>query len=349
MRSFLTCTLAILAVALWSGAAAGQPPGAAAGQSGGTTSAIARLSHDVCFQAYGPGTQSTIGGKTVYDRAASLYQACEGFGLDSSGFHLTPAMQCAIIAAAATYGGPVASAGVATGCSAGHVYDAYKSHNWLGLAKTAACGYFGDIFAGAVGIFVAGATSAAPPAAAALGVATYHALAASLTLVCGGVLNLGTQLGKKLESKHETAVNVDIERHGKCLSHSTSFLGSSWAAITCPAAQVPPAPVITGVSGNSGVAGGGSFPVTITFKAPACDILGGTWTDYSGIAHDFAWGGPDSHCAAGVGSTVPGYSSCTSPTGQPSQPGSYEQTIVLRDSYGQQSAPFSFPITCLSH
>lgn len=181
-----------------------------------------------------------------------------------------------------------------------------------------------------------------------MGVATYKALAASLKLVCGGVLNVGTQLGQQLEGKHETAVAIDVIRHGKYIGYSHGLLGSSWAAIACPAPPLPAPPVITGVSGNSGVVGGSAFPVTVTFRAP-CDIVGGTWTDQFGVTHDFGWGGSRSQCSGGSGSLVPGYGSCTSPTGQPGKPGQYMQSIVLRDSHGQQSAPFSFPIICAGH
>lgn len=135
--------------------------GAAAGQPNTATSVGAQLSPDVCLSTYGAGNQKVVGKQTVYDRSASLYQVCEGFGApDKDGFHLTPTMQCAIIAAVATFGGPVVNVGVATGCGGGDVYGSFQAHKWLGLAKGVACGYFGDIFAGAVGVFTAGAASA---------------------------------------------------------------------------------------------------------------------------------------------------------------------------------------------
>jgi hypothetical protein len=104
--------------------------------------------------------------------------------------------------------------------------------------------------------------------------------------------------------------------------------------------------VITGVSGNTGVVGGPAFPVTVMFRSSTCSVVGGTWTDQFGIAHDFNWGRSTDHCSGGSGSMVPGYGNCTSPTGQPGQPGQYPQTIVLRDAQGHQSAAYSFPIIC---
>jgi hypothetical protein len=196
---------------------------------------------DVCQLRYPSGVQKTVGRTTRYDRQASLYQVCEGFGSPAdSGFTLTPTQQCAIIAAAATYGGPVVDAGVSTGCETGDVIGQLAGHHWLGAAKTVGCAYFTDIFAGSAGLFAAGLASPMGPGAVAVGVATYHALAASLKLVCGGVVTaVGNQLGRKLESRHETAVALDILRKGKCLTENRRrILGIQWSAVTCPESAV---------------------------------------------------------------------------------------------------------------
>lgn len=111
------------------------------------------------------------------------------------------------------------------------------------------------------------------------------------------------------------------------------------AHATCPAG-----PLITGVSGNVGSPGGPPFPITVSYRDANCSVVGGTWTDQAGVPHNFTAG--RGNCADGVGSLVPGNGSCTSPTGQPSKPGSYPQTIVLRDAGGKTSPPFTFSIVC---
>jgi len=194
---------------------------------------------DPCILRYPSGVQRTTkisgGAQTLYDRQASLYQVCEGFGApEHVGFTLTPSMQCALIAAAATYGGPVVNAGVSRGCDAGSIYNAYRSGDWLGAAKSYGCGYFSTIFAGGVGVFAAGAAAETGPGAVAVGVATYRALAASLKLVCGGVFKVaGTALGKKLEANHETHIAIDVIRHGKCITLKRRFGILQWSAVEC--------------------------------------------------------------------------------------------------------------------
>jgi hypothetical protein len=194
---------------------------------------------DPCISRYPSSIQKTVkifgGTRTLYDRQASLLHVCSGFGApDQSGFKLTPSMQCAMIAAAATYGGPVVNAGANAGCASGSIVGAYNSGHWLGAVAGVGCGYFSDIFAGGVGVFAAGATVETGPGAVAVGVSTYKALAASLKLVCGGVFQAaGTALGIKLEAKHETHVAIDVVRHGKCLNLARRFGQLHWSAATC--------------------------------------------------------------------------------------------------------------------
>jgi hypothetical protein len=192
---------------------------------------------DPCLLRYPSGLQKAVGRTTLFDRQASLYQVCAGFGAPVS-VTLTPAMKCAIIAAAATYAGAVVNAGVSKGCAAADIAAAFRSGRWLNAVrqglKGTACGYFSDIFAGSVGVFVAGAASESGPGAVAVGVATYKALAAGLKLVCGGVFTGGpTEIGVRLEAKHETAVAVDVVRHGKCLKESYGHFGIKWSAVAC--------------------------------------------------------------------------------------------------------------------
>jgi len=194
---------------------------------------------DVCRLRYPSGIERTtkirFGRQTLFDRQASLYQVCSGFGApDHVGFKLTPAMQCALIAAAATYGGPVVNKGVSTGCTGGDIVNAYSSGDWLGAVTSYGCGYFSDIFAGGVGVFAAGATSETGPGAVAVGVSTYKALAAGLKIVCGGVFQgVGTALGHNLETRHQTHVAIDVIRHGKCMKLTRRFGQLQWSALKC--------------------------------------------------------------------------------------------------------------------
>ncbi len=129
------------------------------------------------------------------------------------------------------------------------------------------------------------------------------------------------------------------------------------AAITCGAAN--PAtlgaldrhaygnhPEIIDATNFTGVSGGPAFPVHFDYVDAGCKVVGGTWTDQLGIAHDFGIS-PDDPCHAGIGSVTPGLSSCTSPTGDPAQPGAYPQSIVLRDEKGNESPAFAFFIVCV--
>jgi hypothetical protein len=190
-----------------------------------------------CMEAFGNGTQSSTGifGGTEmnWDREASLYQVCEGFGAPE-GLTLSPSMQCALIAAAATYGGPVINVGVTTGCQVGSVASDIASGNYLGGAAGLACDYFGEIFSTGVGVFAAGAASGTGPGAVVVGVETYRALSASFKIVCGGLFDGGAHdFGVWLESSHQTNIAVDIVRHGQCLREQVRFGQTFWSAAAC--------------------------------------------------------------------------------------------------------------------
>ncbi|HET8606123.1 MAG TPA: hypothetical protein VFL66_03740 [Gaiellaceae bacterium] len=96
------------------------------------------------------------------------------------------------------------------------------------------------------------------------------------------------------------------------------------------------------------VSGGPGGPIHVAYVDSGCRVVGGTWTDQYGVAHDFAAGGPDDGCFAGIGWLTPGDVSCTSPTGDPGTPGSYPQSIVLRDAKGDVSVPFAFSVVCVA-
>lgn len=199
---------------------------------------------EICNSRYPSGQTHTVkvrgGTNTVYDRQASLEQVCLGFGAPE-GLQLTPGMSCALIAAAATYGGPAVNAGTSKLCDTTAIASGYESDGWAGvsssLASDKACGYFSDVFAGGVGAFAAGAASESGPGAVAVGVTTYKALDAFLEVGCGGLLAGGaTSLGTKLEDDNETHIALDVVRHGKCilLSQKSGISGTSWHSTSCP-------------------------------------------------------------------------------------------------------------------
>lgn len=231
------------------GGGAPPPSGGSTGAGGGiapkpsspprSTSPPPPGSRDICLSAYRNGgtqrTHSIFGGsETIYDRTASVYQVCGGFGAPDS-MQYSPAMQCALIAAVATYGGPVVNKGVAWGCTAGSVIEDFRQGDWLGAAAGFACGFFAEVFAEGVGIFVAGAASPIGPAAAVIGYETYRALSASLKIACSGLLDGGAAaLGYNIESRHQARIAVDVERRGKCIRQRRVFGLVSWSAVNCP-------------------------------------------------------------------------------------------------------------------
>jgi hypothetical protein len=193
---------------------------------------------DPCVGAFSGGRRKTtgkLGGKeTVFDRTESLYQVCAGFGAPE-GLDLSPEMKCALIAAAATFAAGPISHGVDQACDALSVADALQSGNWLGAAASKACGYFSEVFAGAVGVVAAGATVETGPGAAAVGLWTYRALSAGLKIACGGLLDGGAAaLGAKFEADHEQHIALDVTRKGKCIAYREQFHYVSWRAVDCP-------------------------------------------------------------------------------------------------------------------
>lgn len=219
-------------------------PGVPRCDSGGTVStgeqATPATSSDTdpCSDAYPDAEQHSAdqfgGHRTDANREMSLYQVvCGNFGAPA-GLDFSPAMKCALIAAAATYGGPEVSIPANRACRAADIVDAYQSNDWLGYAKGEACDYFSDVFATGVGIFAAGATAETGPGAVAIGVNTYRALAASLHVVCGGLFDGGAvAVGEKLEADHETDIATDVLKHGKCIREDVRFGLINWSAADC--------------------------------------------------------------------------------------------------------------------
>jgi len=202
----------------------------------------------ICNSRYPSGQIRSVdvkgGTETIYDRQASLRTVCAGFGAPDD-LRLTPGMSCALIAAAAVWGGPGVNAGASELCDTTAIVQGYSSKGWVGVASAAAeekaCGYFSEVFAGGAGVVAAGAASETGPGAAAVGLGTYKALASFLHVACGGLLDGGASaLGTRLEANHETHVALDVTRHGKCLllSQKTGLSGTSWHAVGCPRATI---------------------------------------------------------------------------------------------------------------
>jgi von Willebrand factor type A domain len=195
---------------------------------------------DPCIETYSTWPPKKVkkrfGEESIFDRSTSLFYVCAGWGAPDLDY--TPTMECALIAAAATFGGPpvkTAKKVIRRACDVVSVADAYRTGNWLGIPKGKACGFFADVVAGAVGVFAAGATSASGPGAVAVGLGTYRALSASLNLACAGLLNGGAvALGVKIEGDHQTNVALDVIRKGKCIASEDGPLRISWKAVDCP-------------------------------------------------------------------------------------------------------------------
>lgn len=174
------------------------------------------------------------GRKRVYDRAASLFQVCAGFGAPED-LEFSPGMKCALIAAAATWGGPPVSSPLNVACDTVGIVNAYRSGDWIGYAAGKACGFFSEMFAGAAGIVAAGAASPTGPGAAAVGLFTYRAMSSFLNVACGGLFDGGAAaLGIKLEADHQTHIAEDVIREGKCIGWSERFGYVKWSAVDCP-------------------------------------------------------------------------------------------------------------------
>jgi hypothetical protein len=186
-----------------------------------------------CLAALGASkstTSSIFGGtETRYDRKSSLLHVCEGFGSPAGEYTLQ--MQCAVISSlAALIGRP--------GYIVGQVCDGFDlgysigQGEWLSAGGGLACSILSDMFAAAGGIAAAGVTAETGPGAVAVGLTTYRALKAALTIGCATIFN-AKSFGAGLEADHEYHVAKDISLKGKCLRQRTTFGWISWSAADC--------------------------------------------------------------------------------------------------------------------
>lgn len=188
-------------------------------------------------------TKRVLGGReTRYDRTSSVSMVCSGFGAPQDfNFRLTPAMSCALVAAAAEFAGKqfvtVARKAIKLDdiCEVPEIIEAFESGNWLGYGKSKACSYFSEIFAGGFGILAAGVATPTGPGAVVVGVRAYRGMAATLNgAICSGLLSgIGTSFGEKLEADHERNIAVDVVRRGKCIANKSAFSINSWRAVDC--------------------------------------------------------------------------------------------------------------------
>jgi hypothetical protein len=182
----------------------------------------------ICLSRYPNGSQHRDGGLIIFDRELSLLMVCSGAFGKPEGIDYTQAMECALIAIAAEHSSTTFGVG-SNLCEAADVIEALNSGDWLPYTEVKACQFFGKIIA----IVGAGfAASASGPGAAEVGIATYTALDAGMTLVCGGhLLDNPGKLGEQLEANYETNVAIEVITHGKCIAETVT--SSRWQARDC--------------------------------------------------------------------------------------------------------------------
>ncbi len=171
----------------------------------------------------------------TYDRVSSIWLVCTGFGAPE-GLKLTTGMQCALLAAAASYAPMPGGETAKIACAAEEVKHALETGNWAGPAKGLGCEFFGTILAGTAAAAVTAGTSPTGPAALVVGAGTYKAFKAGMDLACGGLFEGGAlALGEKLEGDHQAHIARRILDEGKCLRETQDpIASSSYSAEDCP-------------------------------------------------------------------------------------------------------------------
>ena len=195
---------------------------------------------DACAEVFGGGTSKTkrirFGTQADYDRAASLYAVCGGFGT-SEDFEWSLGMKCAFVSAVGVLAGGQLAAPELDAfqklCSGTDTLLQLESGDWAGVAGQAGCEAFGNFFSEAAGIIAAGATAESGAGAVFFGTATYRAFNAGFKLACAGAFSEAKRWGYNHEDKHESAVARDISEHGKCLRQTTRLGFISWSAANC--------------------------------------------------------------------------------------------------------------------
>jgi hypothetical protein len=143
--------------------------------------------------------------------------------------------KCAVIAAAARFGGKASLANLSENICDG--LELYEMINTRDVAKGAlglTCVYLGEVFATGVGTAAAGASSASGPGAVAVGIKTWRALSAFTKVSCALVFSgAAKEFGQLLEAKHQLHIARDIVNAGRCLRMRRVFGLLSWSAAEC--------------------------------------------------------------------------------------------------------------------
>jgi hypothetical protein len=150
------------------------------------------------------------GGRTIWNRNASIQAICQGFGTNTGGLHinwLSTGMKCAVLAA---------------GLGVAH-YEAQS------LVVSGACS--GAEIAAHPGL-VSGVSTACSVASDLLGLYSQQ-LGAISGVGCAAAGTVGAGLGPWLEGHHEFAVARDIMRRRLCLEYRSYFGIVGWHAVTC--------------------------------------------------------------------------------------------------------------------
>jgi hypothetical protein len=194
------------------------------------------VEHDrICDTAFPGQSSQETAGATVYNRSASLFQVCEGFGADSVSYSTD--MTCAIVGLVASEvgrrGEAVSLDSVDRLCDTASVVESLQTGTWAAEAGRAGCQVIGGIFAEGLAIAAAGASA---EAGAVVGVAVYHALQVGVALACDGDFrNAVENFGTYLEAHHESNVAHDlVSKANTCLKNDPHALLKHWSTTDCP-------------------------------------------------------------------------------------------------------------------
>lgn len=197
--------------------------------------AIAAEHDRICAAAFPDQSSQQVDGATVYDRSASLFQVCEGFGSDGVAYDAS--MSCAVVGLIASEVGSRGEAvnlnTVAGLCDADSVVHSLQTGDWASAAGEAGCQVIGGIFAEGLAIAAAGATDGA---GAVVGMAVYRALQVGVALACNGDFRDAVQaFGGYLEAHHESNVAHDlVSKADTCLKDDPNALLKRWSVTRCP-------------------------------------------------------------------------------------------------------------------
>ncbi|HST39584.1 MAG TPA: hypothetical protein VLK58_08750 [Conexibacter sp.] len=154
-----------------------------------------------CLTAFPTGSSSSLGGRTVYSREASMRMVCDGFGVPE-GMKLTAGMSCAIVSALLGQRSKGLGLFIDGTCSGLELAQDPDRDTVLSVA----CGYLSNL----LGIpFPAAGTAAG--------------------LACASAPSVGI----KLEAEHQLHVAHDVVEKGECIQQTDGRLGIRFSAVPC--------------------------------------------------------------------------------------------------------------------